>query len=84
MKADAQALNDDDAVSTWTDSSGNGNDATQGTGSAKPTFKTNILNGEPVIRFDGGDRLAFATEYIFDVANPTIFVVANLTSGSSG
>ena len=44
------SLNDGDPVSTWVDSSGNGHSATQ-TGTARPTFKTNILNGKPVVRF---------------------------------
>ncbi len=48
-------LSDGDPVGTWPDQSGNGNDATQGTGAAKPTYKTNILNGKPIVRFDGTD-----------------------------
>lgn len=52
LKADSLALSDGDPVSTWADESGNGYDATN-TGTARPTFKTNILNGKPVIRFDG-------------------------------
>jgi hypothetical protein len=43
-------LVDGDPVGTWPDSSVNGNDATQ-TGSARPTFKTNIVNSLPVVRF---------------------------------
>lgn len=49
-KADALSYNDGDSVTTWTDSSGNGYDLTQTT-SAKPKFKTNIINGKPVVRF---------------------------------
>lgn len=51
MKADSLNLADGTAVSTWTDSSTNSFTATQ-VGAARPTFKTNILNGKPVIRFD--------------------------------
>ena len=42
-------------VSTWTDSSGNGNDATQATSANQPTLVTNELNGNNVVRFDGAD-----------------------------
>src|SRR5580765_7415799 len=41
-------LADGDPVTTWLDSSVNGNNATQ-TGALRPTFKTNILNGKPVV-----------------------------------
>lgn len=57
FKADALALNDGDAVTTWPDSSGNGYDLSQSTTAAKPTYKTAILNSLPVVRFDGGDVL---------------------------
>jgi hypothetical protein len=53
LKADALALSDNDPVASWTDSSGQGNHATQSSGGAKPTFKTNIVNSKPIIRFDG-------------------------------
>ncbi|MFH2141487.1 MAG: Calx-beta domain-containing protein [Bacteroidota bacterium] len=58
-------LIDNDPVITWTDNSGNSNDVTQPNASFRPIYKTNILSGKPVIRFDGvNDRLrktAFAT-----------------------
>ena len=53
LKADSLSLNDNDAVGSWTDSSGNGNTANQGTAANKPTFKSSIINGKPVVRFDG-------------------------------
>ena len=53
-----QGLADAVAVSSWKDISGNATAATQATGTAQPTFRTNVLNGKPVVRFDGGDHLA--------------------------
>lgn len=57
---DASQLNlsNDTAVSSWTDNSGNGYNATQGTLANRPTFKTNILNGRPSLLFDGTDSLS--------------------------
>lgn len=56
LDADAiEGLNDGDPITTWEDQSGNNNDATQSTGSAKPTYQTNELNGKPVVRLDGTD-----------------------------
>jgi len=55
-KADSiTGLNDGDAVSQWNDSSGQNNHAVQNTADNKPIFKTNIVNGLPVVRFDGVD-----------------------------
>ncbi len=54
--ADAiEGLIDDDTVATWEDISANSYDATQSTESLKPLYKTSIINGKPVIRFDGTD-----------------------------
>lgn len=57
-------------------------DIVQATSGAKPTYKTGILNGQPVLRFDGGDSLigAFAGGAI---SQPyTIFVVSQLSAGA--
>ena len=60
-KADSiTGLADGTQVDTWSDSSSNGRNATQ-TGAGRPTFKTNILNGLPVVRFDGGDHMIISS-----------------------
>jgi hypothetical protein len=74
-------LNDGDAVTTWADLSGNGNDATQATGSKKPTYQTNELNGRPVVRFDGVDDwvespLSFSSDFL------TVFAVVKRGAGN--
>lgn len=58
LKADALTLNNNDLVASWTDSSSNANHATQSTSTRQPTYKTSILNGKPVVSFDGGDFVA--------------------------
>lgn len=74
-------LNNNDSVTTWTDLSGQGNNATQATGSRKPTYKTAILNSLPVVRFDGvDDYLANASLVLAQPA--TIFVVVQQSGGS--
>lgn len=72
LDASSLNLNDDDLVSEWTDISGNGNHAEQENGGNKPTFKTNILNGRPVIVFDDS---ALRTENNFSFNDWSIFVV---------
>lgn len=53
LKADSLSQADGTAVATWTDSSGTSNTATQVTGANQPLFKTAVINGKPVLRFDG-------------------------------
>ncbi len=50
---------DNDAVGTWPDLSGNNNHPTQGTTTRKAIYKTNILNGYPIMRADGTTRMSF-------------------------
>lgn len=66
-------LSDGAAVSTWSDISGFGHDLAQATGSQQPLYKTSILNGHPVVRFDSTDYMKTAT---FTLAQPyTVFIV---------
>src|SRR6185312_4578485 len=57
FKADAlTGLANGAPVSTWPDSSGNGDDATQSINSQKPTFITSGLDGLPVVRFNSTNQ----------------------------
>ena len=80
LKADALSLSDGDPVGTWTDSSGNANNATA-SGSARPTYKVAILNGHAALRFDG-------TANVMNVASVcaqplTYFIVGKMTTTST-
>lgn len=79
LKADAiTGLGDGDAITTWTDSSGNGNNATQSTSGKKPLYKTNIQNGLPAVRFDGSDdAMTGATITGLGTSSISLFVTAN-------
>lgn len=48
-----KGLADNDPIATAPDLSGLNNDFTQGTAADRPLFKTNIVAGKPVMRFDG-------------------------------
>lgn len=85
LRADqgTSAAADGDSVSTWRDVSGNGNDATQTTSASQPVYKENILNGKPVIRFDGSnDAIATSTTGRLGVTNADyeLFVVVKTNS----
>lgn len=53
-------LNDGDPVSTFPDDSGNANDATS-SGTARPLYRTNILNGYPAMEYDGSNDNMFSS-----------------------
>lgn len=58
LTANSLALSDNDPVADWLDISPSALNYGQNTSSAQPTFKENIVNSKPVVRFDGGDQLA--------------------------
>jgi hypothetical protein len=73
--ATAASLADGDPVSSWADSSANGNNATQ-TGSTRPIYKTAILNGKPILRFtSAGSKSLNLTSPIVSAVPWTIFCV---------
>jgi len=62
FKADAFiGLTNNAPVSLWADASGNGDNATQVTGSRMPLYVTNAMHGLPVVRFNSANQsyLAF-------------------------
>ncbi len=75
-KADATGLSEGNAVSSWADLSGGGPSASQGTAANQPVFRTNILNGKPVIRYGSDDFLGYADGYLSGDANVTAIAVA--------
>lgn len=96
LKADAGVLNpslaaavDGDAVASWTDQSAIGNNATQGTGGNRPIFRTNIINGYPVLRFstnqfvDAGATPGITNSfYFFIVLKQSSFTAGGTADGS--
>jgi len=51
-------LADGDPVATWTDMTGNGRHAAQGTAGQQPAYRAGFLNSLPVLQFDGvNDRM---------------------------
>jgi hypothetical protein len=81
--ATAPSLADGDPVTTWPDSSGNGHDATQ-TGSARPIFKTAILNGKPVVRFTAAGLSGLNIASAVSAAEPwTVLVVVKPATPTS-
>lgn len=67
------------AVSTWSDSSGNANSATQATSGQQPVKIDSVVNGHTIVRFDGSQQsLVLATAY--SSTTNTIFAVFKETA----
>jgi hypothetical protein len=82
VKADSLlGTTDGTAVGTWTDSSKMSANSTQSLASYQPIFKSNVVNGNPVLRFDGiNSRMSFP-DLILMNTDYTIFAVGARTSG---
>jgi hypothetical protein len=65
----------------WEDQSGLGNHGTQTNGAAVPRLVPNVVNGLPVMRFDGGDTVRFTTRL---TAVRTVFWVVSTAEVSGG
>lgn len=75
---------DNTAVSAWPDRSANNHTVSQSTAASQPTFRTNQLNGNPVVRFDGSADFLNGGD-ILDVLDRgvTMICVAKISSGAS-
>lgn len=80
LEADAiTGLVDGDPISTWVDGSGNSNSPT-GTTTTRPLWKTGILNGLAIARYDGSDdKLAFPSVPLSSSA-ATLFTIHKITT----
>ena len=79
LEADSLGLADGAAVSTWSDISGNGNDAVQAAVTAQPVFVANSseFNDHATIRFDGVDDWMDLADVV-SVGSFTMFLVGKI------
>lgn len=64
-------LTDNSAVASWTDRSANARHAAQSVAIKKPTFKTGIRAGQPIVRFNGSNGLQSSA---FQASNSMVVV----------
>jgi probable HAF family extracellular repeat protein len=89
LKADTIAgLNDGDSIATWSDQSGNGNNATQATSGNRPAYRTSVINSKPAVRFDGTNDYFDLPNLLNGATQAEVFVIvkatADIPSGSRG
>jgi probable HAF family extracellular repeat protein len=81
LKADAlTGLTNAATVGTWYDSSGFGINATQSTSANMPTYRTNVLGGYPVVRFNGTNSYLNFTNFMTNFSQAEMFVVLRATT----
>jgi len=77
--------NDGDLIDTWLDESGQGNHATAA-GLGRPTYKVSIVNGLPILRFDGSANALTITDFddsFSGITEGTLFVVFAVSNGDT-
>ncbi|HEY3416195.1 MAG TPA: Ig-like domain-containing protein, partial [Armatimonadota bacterium] len=80
LKADTGITKDaNNVVSAWADQSGQGHNLSQGTANNRPVYRENILNGLPVVRFDGSNDTLASAAVTFNQQH-TIFAVTRMQS----
>lgn len=81
VAGDLFSATDLDPIAVWEDFTAFNNDYTQGNAAQRPIYRENILNGKPVLRFDGtNDGMTSTLSY---TAPFTVFVVYSYRSAVS-
>lgn len=83
LDASALGLNDNDPVATWSDKSGNNNNATSPSAGQRPSYKTNYINGRPAVSFNASNNniLNFDGNIIVGTDLTATFVAARRVNG---
>jgi len=74
LRADKGVTDVAGVVSAWNDQSGNFNNAAQSDNSRRPIVVPDAVNGQPAIRFDGGDDSLVAA------SSPTLAIVGDIST----
>jgi hypothetical protein len=74
LKADAiTGKNNNDSITTWSDSSGNSRDVTAASGK-EPIYNTGVLNGNPVVSFVAANQDTLSNNYNVSTPYTAIYV----------
>lgn len=78
---------DNDAVVTWENLGSSGLDFTQGVVATRPTYRSSFVNGQPVVKGDGGDWLSAVTasdwRFMHEDTVNHVYGAAKLISGTT-
>lgn len=80
LKADSITAANNSQVSSWSDSSGNGNTASQSTVSRQPVYISAAVNSRPALRFNGVNQLIISNSSSTQLSQDlSIFIAFNVT-----
>ena len=78
LKSDSGVITSESGVSQWFDLSGHGNHASQDDSNIRPQWVDNEINGQPVIRFNGGGTVLRLPDLMAGGNQGEVFIVARL------
>lgn len=85
LKSDTGITLDGSLVTNWSDQSGNGNDAYVLNSGEEPTYQTNVINGLPIVSFDGAIQvLQIDSSSSLNVSALSVFFVLAKDGNGSG
>ncbi len=82
LRADSGVTTNGSNVTTWSDQSGNGNDASQGSTADQPTLVSSSINGQPAVQF--ANDILSGTDILVSDNAATCYTVVKPSSLSSG
>lgn len=75
-------LSNGSSISTWSDLSGNANDATQATSGNQPTYQTEISGGSPGVKFNGSTTSLACGSFV-SVTEFSLITAINIVTANS-
>ncbi|ANW96953.1 hypothetical protein AXE80_11990 [Wenyingzhuangia fucanilytica] len=76
LRADLEtSISTETGVSQWNDQSGNNNNVVQATSADQPSYQTSVINGLPVVRFDGESASHELTADIADITDESYTII---------
>jgi hypothetical protein len=84
LRADAGTVLNGPGLSQWLDQSGNNRHATQSASASRPTLVNGVINGRPVVRFDGASDFLTFNLPVNGLSTMSLLLVAANTQNQNG
>jgi hypothetical protein len=84
LRADSGVRQSGQAVTAWTDQSGKGHDASQATSANSPLLVANVVQGKPVVRFNGSNQFLRFNLPVNGLSQMTIVLVSSSAADKDG